>query len=207
MSRSSPSGDAGSPVEHSVISGDNCSSHSRNRSASKTRCLSRHSPRPQFFGASGICMTRGAHRTARLFAVIAKSKATKQSILSFFLCAARWIASRSLSSGAHSRDPLARNDGFRTNAPHSQPSSPAKAGDPVFRDVSDGAGRPRRTGYPAGACHRARRRRDPVAGMTALRGATHPPAPHQRRSVNLGLIPANYDADTTPPPPVNGSNS
>src|SRR5258705_1161651 len=29
----------------------------------------------------------------------------------FFVCAARWIASRSLSSGAHSRDPLARNDG------------------------------------------------------------------------------------------------
>jgi hypothetical protein len=28
----------------------------------------------------------------------------------FFLYAARWIASRSLSSGAHSRDPLARND-------------------------------------------------------------------------------------------------
>ena len=28
----------------------------------------------------------------------------------FFLCAATWIASRSLSSGAHSRDPLARND-------------------------------------------------------------------------------------------------
>src|SRR6266478_8131415 len=27
------------------------------------------------------------------------------------LCAARWIASRSLSSGARSRDPLARNDG------------------------------------------------------------------------------------------------
>src|SRR3954469_18377948 len=34
--------------------------------------------------------------------------ATKQSI---FLCAAGWIASRSLSSDAHSRDPLARNDG------------------------------------------------------------------------------------------------
>ncbi len=29
----------------------------------------------------------------------------------FFVCAALWIASRSLSSGAHSRDPLARNDG------------------------------------------------------------------------------------------------
>jgi hypothetical protein len=28
----------------------------------------------------------------------------------FFLCAMKWIASRSLSSGAHSRDPLARND-------------------------------------------------------------------------------------------------
>jgi hypothetical protein len=28
----------------------------------------------------------------------------------FFLCVATWIASRSLSSGAHSRDPLARND-------------------------------------------------------------------------------------------------
>jgi hypothetical protein len=34
------------------------------------------------------------------------SKATKQSISRH-----HWIASRSLSSGAHSRDPLARNDG------------------------------------------------------------------------------------------------
>src|ERR1700680_4178582 len=39
--------------------------------------------------------------------VIERSKATKQSILS----AMTWIASRSLSSGAHWRDPLARNDG------------------------------------------------------------------------------------------------
>src|SRR5947207_4185500 len=38
-------------------------------------------------------------------AVIAKRRSNP-----FFLCAARWIASRSLSSGAHSRDPLARND-------------------------------------------------------------------------------------------------
>jgi hypothetical protein len=36
------------------------------------------------------------------------SEATKQSILPR---AVKWIASRSLSSGAHSRDPLARNDG------------------------------------------------------------------------------------------------
>src|ERR1700733_16192941 len=40
-----------------------------------------------------------------LISVIARSEATKQSIL-----AARWIVSRSLSSGAHSRDPVARND-------------------------------------------------------------------------------------------------
>src|SRR5882757_8253666 len=33
-----------------------------------------------------------------------------EAIYAFF--AARWIASRSLSSGAHSRDPLARNDGL-----------------------------------------------------------------------------------------------
>ena len=32
-----------------------------------------------------------------------------------FLCAAKWIASRSLSSGAHSRDPLARSDGDRAS--------------------------------------------------------------------------------------------
>jgi hypothetical protein len=38
----------------------------------------------------------------------AKADATKQSS---FCAAVIWIASRSLSSGAHSRDPLARNDG------------------------------------------------------------------------------------------------
>jgi hypothetical protein len=53
--------------------------------------------------------------------VIARSAATKQSILSLrrdgLLRFARndgraqWIASRSLSSGAHSRDPVARDDG------------------------------------------------------------------------------------------------
>src|SRR6185437_9819129 len=39
--------------------------------------------------------------------VIARSAATKQSSLACLL----WIASPSLSSGTHSRDPLARNDG------------------------------------------------------------------------------------------------
>src|SRR5439155_17670504 len=49
--------------------------------------------------------------------------------------------------GAHSRDALARNDDGDT--PHPQPSSPAKAGDPVLRGVSDRAERPQRTGYLA----------------------------------------------------------
>jgi hypothetical protein len=40
--------------------------------------------------------------------VIARS-ASDEPIHSAFVAA--WIASRSLSSGAHSRDPLARNDG------------------------------------------------------------------------------------------------
>ncbi|HVQ68754.1 MAG TPA: hypothetical protein VMT08_14780, partial [Bradyrhizobium sp.] len=39
--------------------------------------------------------------------VIARSEATKQSI---YPRTEIWIASRSLSSGAHSRDPVARND-------------------------------------------------------------------------------------------------
>src|SRR5467141_4903803 len=37
---------------------------------------------------------------------------------------------------------------MNASTPHSQPSSPAKAGDPVFRDISDGNEKPRRTGYP-----------------------------------------------------------
>jgi hypothetical protein len=40
--------------------------------------------------------------------VIARSEATKQSIF----IPEHWIASRSLASGAHARDPLARNDGY-----------------------------------------------------------------------------------------------
>jgi hypothetical protein len=44
---------------------------------------------------------------AFFLAVIARSEASKRSRL----FARLWIASRSLSSGAHSRDPLARNDG------------------------------------------------------------------------------------------------
>src|SRR5882724_5293709 len=56
-----------------------------------------------------------------------------------------------------------------TNAPHSQSSSPAKAGDPVFRGVSDGIEKLRRTGYSAfaeydGFCG-AERRSNPSRGV------------------------------------------
>jgi len=63
--------------------------------------------------------------------VIARSVATKQSMVQQV---ERWIASRSLSSGAHSRDPLARNDdyvvrrsqavemaGYAANPPYKRP--------------------------------------------------------------------------------------
>jgi hypothetical protein len=33
--------------------------------------------------------------------------------------------------------------------PHTQPSSPAKAGDPLFRGANDGIDKPQRTGCPA----------------------------------------------------------
>src|SRR5258705_12804836 len=37
---------------------------------------------------------------------------------------------------------------MNASTPHSQPSSPAKAGDPVFRDIRYGNEKARRTGYP-----------------------------------------------------------
>ena len=57
-------------------------------------------------------------------AVIARSEATKQSI---FFVTRQWIASRSLSSGAHSRDPLARNDGSGNVLRHRTASAPLTA--------------------------------------------------------------------------------
>ncbi len=40
----------------------------------------------------------------------------------------------------------------------------SKAGDPVIRGASDGTEEPRRTGYPAGACHQARPKARPGGG-------------------------------------------
>src|SRR6266404_202618 len=52
-----------------------------------------------------------------------------------------------------------------TNAPHSQVViARLDRAIQYSRDAYDGIETPRRTGYPAGACHRARRRRDPVGG-------------------------------------------
>src|SRR3954468_11427159 len=52
----------------------------------------------------------------------------------------------------------------RATEPQTPPASFAKADDPVFQRRSRSTETPRRTGSPAGACHRARRWRDPVAG-------------------------------------------
>src|SRR5260221_2433571 len=54
-------------------------------------------------------------------AFVQGSEATKQSI---FLYVAEWIASRSLSSGAHSRDPAARNDDLVSTPPPKQKRRP-----------------------------------------------------------------------------------
>jgi hypothetical protein len=68
--------------------------------------------RPLFFRGKGYAQLGRTPRREMaewcLPAVIARSK-SDEAIHSF--TRREWIASRSLSSGAHSRDPLARNDG------------------------------------------------------------------------------------------------
>ncbi|MBX9645448.1 MAG: hypothetical protein K2X57_00145, partial [Xanthobacteraceae bacterium] len=66
----------------------------------------RQTPHPPSL-REGTFSHKGRREEEPLSVVIARSEATKQSS---FPRAALWIASRSLSSGAHSRDPLARND-------------------------------------------------------------------------------------------------
>ena len=73
----------------------------------------RHFPRPLWAGDK--CKPRAQSRRededVRETTSTSLRGATRRSN-PLFLHAARWIASRSLSSGAHSRDPLARNDGL-----------------------------------------------------------------------------------------------
>ena len=68
--------------------------------------------------------------------VIARSEATKQSI---YPRIERWIASRSLSSGAHSRDPLARKDGEKQGRGMNQPDQTTHVG---FKDLPLGDKQP-----------------------------------------------------------------
>jgi hypothetical protein len=72
----------------------------------------RLSLRPLIFEGHCFLNNSGASRRgkAKLYLTVIAVERSDEAIHSFF--AATWIASRSLSSGAHSRDPLARNDGF-----------------------------------------------------------------------------------------------
>ena len=68
---------------------------------------------------------------------------------------------------------------MHASAPHSQPSSPANAGDPVLRGVSDGIEKPRRTGYPH------------ARGMTVCCGAaTRPSELEERRRTRPVVVEA-----------------
>src|SRR5260370_6395018 len=76
----------------------------------------RHSPRPQggerFYAQLGRIAPRDRGVVSGVRATSLRAKRSNP----FFLYVARWIASRSLSSGAHWRDPVARNDGSGLNA-------------------------------------------------------------------------------------------
>src|SRR6476646_395523 len=71
---------------------------------------------------------------------------------------------------------------------HIKVSSSAKADDPVFQGTRDEVEKPRRTGCPAGACHRARRRRGPLAGYGGISPACFPNllAPNRDREIGGG---------------------
>src|SRR5258706_728085 len=88
-------------------------------------------PAPSDFRAKGSDTTR-THRAARTRTHVSRhcEERSDEAIHSYF--AATWIASRSRSSGAHSRDPLARNDGIKTRQTFSC-HCPRRAGDPVFQ--------------------------------------------------------------------------
>src|SRR5216684_6898632 len=74
----------------------------------------RHSPRPllggRFINASGAWRREVVKPYPKLGVPSLRAKRSNPPFLSVVL----WIASRSLSSGAHSRDPFARNDELRT---------------------------------------------------------------------------------------------
>ncbi len=125
----------------------------RDRHCGRARhTLNRHRPRRRAiqYSETPIMESRSCDvldtPLSRSMTVFARSGATKQSILSLrgeMDCFAEPVNGRAFAR------PLARNDGIRTSAAHSQPSSPAKAGDPVFRDANNGIEKLRCTGYSA----------------------------------------------------------
>ena len=129
----------------------------------------RHSLRPLVYG--GTCFGRNSDAFVSREGgrpSLRGATATKQSMPPL---AAPWIASRSLSSGAHSRDPLARNDGGNLQ-------TPSFRGAPLGANLRCAIAH--RGIHPTailaaqwnpgsrGACHRAALCADPVArpGMT-----------------------------------------
>jgi len=78
---------------------------------------SRHPAFPAPSMIEGHCLTKLGRIAPRECGVVSLQppslRGAKRRSYPFFLCAPLWIASRSLSSGARSRDPLTRNDGLR----------------------------------------------------------------------------------------------
>jgi hypothetical protein len=70
----------------------------------------RHSPRPLL--GERLTHHSGASRRESAELCLPSLRGAKRQSNPFLLWL--WIASRSLSSGAHSRDPVARNDNFNT---------------------------------------------------------------------------------------------
>jgi hypothetical protein len=122
-----------------------------------------------FFGAKVSCITPGAIAPRDRGVVSCRhceersDEAIRTSVL------ARWLASRSLSSGARSRDPLARNDGFTT----SRHSGAARGAEPGIHNHD------REYGFRA--------RAEPVIGPRFAR--THWRAPGDFISPYLPILP------------------
>ncbi len=92
-----------------------------------------------------------------------------------------WIASRSLSSGAHSRDPLARNDGFISNAVlRSRGAVRPRFASNFLALQSEGAGNAGRPMRPIAACAT-------VVGSKHTRCQVTPESPGTPRAMVYGL--------------------
>src|SRR5258707_12205060 len=121
-------------------------------------------------GANGFCKTSGASRreNAKAHLELERRHCEEQSDEAIHSSFTRRNASRSLSSGARSRDPLARNDGLKIGClkiKSEKCDRRRRATLPVViaqldraiqysTGVSDRTEGPRRTGYPLGSRHK-----------------------------------------------------